>query len=159
MSVTGIPAEALPAARNLMRVQRRFFALDGSTLDLDTLRQNTVFVLLLEGRAEDSQDHRALLMQGLPAGWEIAGRFAEGEAAGLPWLGELSATETQIGADDRFAAVVALTEDKPAFRIAVRLRAVTPGSFELPGAELSDMYRPTIFARQGANRIKVLAPE
>ena len=41
-----------------------------------------MFVLLLEGRAEDGQDHRAMLMQGLPAGWEVAGRFAEGAAAG-----------------------------------------------------------------------------
>jgi uncharacterized protein YfaS (alpha-2-macroglobulin family) len=159
VSVTGVPAEALPAARNLMRVQRRFFNLDGSTLDLDMLKQNTVFVLLLEGRAEDGQDHRGLVLQGLPAGWEVAGRFAEGDAPGMPWLGQLSATEAQIGADDRFAAVVALTADKPAVRVAVRLRAVTPGSFELPGAELSDMYRPSLFARQAANRIKVLAPE
>jgi uncharacterized protein YfaS (alpha-2-macroglobulin family) len=159
LSVSGIPAEAPPAARNLMRVQRRFFNLDGSALDLDALKQNTVFVLLLEGRAEDGQDHRALLMQGLPAGWEIAGRFGAGAAAGMAWLGELSDTETQIAADDRFAAVVGLGQDKPGFRIAVRLRAVTPGSFELPGAELADMYRPAIFARQGANRIAVLGPQ
>ncbi len=159
LSVTGVPAEAPPASRNLMRVQRRFFSLDGGTLDLDNLKQNTVFVLLLEGKAEDGQDHRALVLQGLPAGWEVAGRFAEGDAPGLPWLGELSPTEVQIGADDRFAAVVALTGEKPAFRVAVRLRAVTPGSFEIPGAELSDMYRPSLFARQAANRIKVLAPE
>jgi hypothetical protein len=158
LSVSGVPAEALPASRNLMRVQRRFFNLDGSTLDLDTLKQNTVFVLLLEGRAEDGQAHRALLMQGLPAGWEVAGRFAEGAAAGMPWLGELSDAEAQIAADDRFAVVVGLTQAKPAFRIAVRLRAVTPGSFEIPGAELSDMYRPTIQARQAANRITVLGP-
>jgi len=39
------------------------------------------------------------------------------------------------------------------------LRAVTPGSFEIPGAELSDMYRPTIHARQAANRITILGPE
>ncbi len=45
-------------------------------------------------------------------------------------------------ADDRFQAVIDLTADKPGFRIAVRLRAVTPGNFEIPGAELSDMYRP-----------------
>ena len=159
VSVTGVPAEAAPASRKLMRVQRKFLNLDGSVLDLDKLRQNTVFVLLLEGKAEDGQDHRALLMQGLPAGWEVAGRFAGGAAPGLPWLGDLSEAEVQIGADDRFAAVVALTGGKPAFRVAVRLRAVTPGSFELPGAELSDMYRPAIFARQAVNRIKVLGAE
>jgi uncharacterized protein YfaS (alpha-2-macroglobulin family) len=77
----------------------------------------------------------------------------------MAWLGELSQTEAQPAADDRFAAVLALTPEAPAFRIAVRLRAVTPGSYEIPGAELSDMYRPAIYARQAANRISVLAPE
>jgi uncharacterized protein YfaS (alpha-2-macroglobulin family) len=118
-----------------------------------------VFVLLLEGRAEDGQAHRAQLIQGLPAGWEIAGRFGAGKAAGLPWLGELSETEAQPAADDRFAAVIVMEDNKPGFRDAVRLRAVTPGEYELPGAALSDMYRPAIFARQGSNRVKVLAPE
>ncbi|MFC7543134.1 hypothetical protein ACFQU2_31815 [Siccirubricoccus deserti] len=38
-------------------------------MNLDQLRQNTVFVLLLEGRAETREAHRAILQQGLPAGW------------------------------------------------------------------------------------------
>ncbi len=159
VSITGVPAVPPPAARSQMRVSRRFLALDGSPVDLDHLTQNTVFVLLLEGRAEDAQDHHALVSQGLPAGWEIAGRMAAGPAAGLPWLGELSETEAQPAADDRFAAVVALTGDKPGFRVAVRVRAVTPGDYELPGADLTDMYRPGLFARQNAGRIKVLAVE
>jgi len=149
---------APPAAHDLMRVARRFYNLDGTALDLDHLKQNTIFVLVLEGRAEDAQYHRALVMQGLPAGWEIAARFAGG-ASGLSWLPELSETEAQPAADDRFAAVIQLTPDKPDFRVAVRLRAVTPGEFEIPGAELSDMYRPAVFARQAANRIKVLGVE
>ncbi|MCW3477631.1 alpha-2-macroglobulin family protein [Limobrevibacterium gyesilva] len=159
VSVTGVPAQAPAASRAGMRVSRRFFNLDGSTLDLDKLRQNTVFVMLLEGKAEDGQDHRAMLLQGLPAGWEIAGRMGSGAVAGMKWLGELSETEAQPAADDRFAAVLALTADKADFRVAVRVRAVTPGSYEIPGAELSDMYRPAIYARQAANRISVLAPE
>jgi uncharacterized protein YfaS (alpha-2-macroglobulin family) len=159
VTVRGVPAEAPPASRAGMRVSRRFFALDGSTLDLDQLKQNTVFILLVEGRAEDGQDHQAMLLQGLPAGWEIAGRFDAGKQAGLDWLGELSETQAQPAADDRFAAVLALTGDHPGFRVAVRLRAVTPGDYEIPGAELSDMYRPAVYARQGDNRIKVLAPE
>jgi uncharacterized protein YfaS (alpha-2-macroglobulin family) len=158
-AITGVPAVALPAARNQMRVTRHFHTLDGGTLDLDHLTQNTVFVLVLEGKAEDGQDHRALLVQGLPAGWEIAGRLAGGAVSGLPWLGELSEPDAQPAADDRFAAVLPLTGEKPAFRVAVRLRAVTPGDFELPGAELSDMYVPALFARQNAGRIKVLGTE
>ena len=78
----------------------------------------------------------------------------------MPWLGELTETEAQPAADDRFAAVLALTKDAPGFRVAVRLRAVTPGSFELPGAALSDMYRPGASSPgRTPDRIKVLAPE
>jgi uncharacterized protein YfaS (alpha-2-macroglobulin family) len=152
-------SDAPPATRNQMRVTRQFFALNGDALNLDQLKQNTVFVLLIEGRADDGQSHSAMLLQGLPAGWEIAGRMGAGKTTGMPWLGELSETDSQPAADDRFAATMMLTKDAPVFRVAVRLRAVTPGEFEIPGAELSDMYRPAIFARQASNRIKVLAPE
>ena len=159
VSTTGVPLEAQPAARAGMRVSRKLFTPAGDTLDLDNLRQNTVFVLLVEGRADDGQAHHAQLIQGLPAGWEVVGRMPSGKVPGMAWLGELSETEAQPAADDRFAAVMALTTEAPGFRVAVRLRAVTPGSFEWPGAMLSDMYRPGVFARQNTARIKVQAAE
>jgi alpha-2-macroglobulin len=52
-----------------------------------------------------------------------------------------------------------LTAEKPDFRLAVRVRAVTPGTFELPGAEAADMYRPGVFARQAAGRITIVGSE
>ena len=159
VSTTGVPSEPLAAARQGMRVSRQFLTLTGAPLDLTTLKQNTVFVLLVEGRADDGLEHRALLLQGLPAGFEIAGRLDAGKTAGMPWLGELSEVEAQPAADDRFAATMLLTAESPSFRVAVRLRAVTPGSFELPGAVLSDMYRPAIFARQNTGRLKIVAAE
>jgi len=159
VSVSGVPVRPLPAARNQMTIRRQFLAMDGKPLNLDTLRQNTIFVLLLEGRAEDGQEHLVQMLHGLPAGWEIVGRFGEGDVTGLPWLGKLTATDAQPAADDRFAAVMTLPANQGAFRIAIKLRAVTPGNYELPGAELSDMYRPAFFARQAAGRINVLAAE
>jgi uncharacterized protein YfaS (alpha-2-macroglobulin family) len=159
VSVTGVLTEAPPAARSGMRITRKFLHEDGTPVDLDTLRQNTSFVLLLEGRADDGQEHHALIAQGLPAGWEAVGRFNEGAVPGMAWLDKLSATDAQPAADDRYAAVVPLGPDAPGFRVAVRLRAVTPGAFELPGAEVSDMYRPGVFARQATARIKVLSAE
>ena len=77
----------------------------------------------------------------------------------MGWIGKLSETEAQPAADDRYAAVIALDAEHPDFRVAVRVRAVTPGTFELPGAEVADMYRPTIFARQNTGRITVQASE
>ena len=41
-----------------------------------------------QGQSDDGQDHRAMLLQGLPAGWEIAGRFDAGEVPGMSWLGD-----------------------------------------------------------------------
>ena len=158
VSVSGVPALAPPAAGSAMRLTRRLLNLDGSALDVTRLRQNTVFIMLLEGASEDGQPHRTQLVQGLPAGWEIAGRLAEGAVSGLPWLGTLSPTVASPAADDQFLAVMALTPEQPGFRIAVRLRAVTPGNFELPGADVSDMYRPGVFASGAEGRIDVLPP-
>ena len=159
VSVTGVPAIPLPAARSRHAHHAPVLQPGRQPLDLDHLKQNTVFVLLLEGRAEDGQPHQAMVQHGLPAGWEIAGRFGGGEAPGLSWLGKLSDPQAQPAADDRYAAVVELTPQKPDFRLAVRVRAVTPGIFELPGAEVADMYRPGVFARQAAGRVTVQGAE
>jgi uncharacterized protein YfaS (alpha-2-macroglobulin family) len=155
VATTGIPREAQPAARQGLTIRRHFHALDGSALNLDTLRAGDGFVLILEARADADDRHQLLLQQGLPAGWEITGRFGAGEVAGLPWLGALTAIDSQPALDDRFAAAVTLEGENRMARIAVRLRAVTAGSFELPGAEARDMYRPAFFARQNTGRIAI----
>ena len=94
-------------------MRRNFYAMDGSTVDPDKLPQNSTFVMVIDGAATDGQDHDAVVLAGLPAGWEIAGRFSAGKVAGMEWLGELSDTETQAAADDRYAAVVNLSVISP----------------------------------------------
>ncbi|TPG46936.1 alpha-2-macroglobulin family protein [Roseomonas nepalensis] len=157
VSVTGLPVVAPPAGRAGMRVARRFFNPDGTALNLDALRQNQVFLMQVEARAETGETHRAMIQQGLPAGWEIVGRLPEGAVPGMAFLGELTAAESFPALDDRFAAAAVLTPEAPVARFAVRLRAVTAGRFELPGAEARDMYRPGVFARQNTGRV-VVAP-
>ena len=156
VAISGIPAQAPPAARDGLVVRRNFFRVDGSTLNLDQLRQNDVFVLVLEGRAETRLAHQALVVHGLPAGWEPeAVRLGPGAVPALPWLGELTRPSYAAARDDRLVAQIDLTEGEPAFKLAFLLRAVTPGRFELPGAILSDMYKPRFFARQGTGRITI----
>ena len=156
LSVTGTPAEALPAGRNAMTLRRRFLDAEGMALNLDTLRAGQSFILALEGRAETGQAHLALLSQGLPAGWELVARLGPGVVPGFPGLGELGTADATPALDDRVAAAFTLSPEVRAFSLAVRVRAVTAGRFELPGAELSDMYRPAYFARQATTRITVL---
>ncbi len=158
LTVQGVPVVAPKAARAGMQVKRQFFVLDGTSINPDKLTQNTVFLLVIDGQATDGQDHQAMLIAGLPAGWEIAGRFPGGAVPGMDWLGTLSTPNSQAAADDRYAAALPLSADQPSFRLAVMLRAVTPGNFEYPGMLLADMYRPAIFARQNTVRITVLPP-
>ena len=158
VAVTGVPVAAPPAAHNGLQIRRRFFSLTGAPLEVATLRQNDSFVLLLEARAEDAQDHLLALTQGLPAGWEVAGRFGEGAQDGLDWLGALSHPDIQPAAEDRFVAVGALGKETRELRVAVRLRATAVGNFELPGAEVVDMYRPALLARLAAGRAAIGAP-
>ncbi|MBW4024718.1 MAG: alpha-2-macroglobulin family protein [Proteobacteria bacterium] len=156
--VQGVPLKPLPAARTGMQIKRQFFTLDGTALNPDKLAQNTVFMMVIEGRATDGQDHQAMVIAGLPAGWEIAGHFPGGAVPGMDWLGTLSTPDSQAAADDRYAAALTLGHDQPDFRLAVMVRAVTPGTFEYPGMALADMYRPQIFARQSTVHITVLPP-
>lgn len=155
VSVTGIPTTPQPAERNGFRLTRRFFATDGQPLNLEQLRQNQSFVLLLELRSDTGETHQALIQQGLPAGWEIATRLPAGDISGMPWLGTLTEPDSQPALDDRYAAAVAVSPGQAFARLAVRLRAVTPGNFEFPGGEATDMYRPGTFARQTTTRITV----
>jgi uncharacterized protein YfaS (alpha-2-macroglobulin family) len=157
LSATGIPRNPLAAGREGMRITRRFFNRDGTPTNLDQVRQNDVFFVQIEGRAETGQQHRALVAHLLPAGWEIEPmRLGTGVPEAYPFLGELSEPAGMAARDDRFAAAFDLTADAPAFRTAFLVRAVTAGSFALPGAELFDMYRPRFFARQAEARIAIL---
>jgi alpha-2-macroglobulin len=158
VSVSGIPKAPPPASRHLMHVRRQFYSRDGSTIDPGKLKQNSVFVMVIDGGADDDEAHQAMVMAGLPAGWEVAGRFGGGDVDGMPWLGKLTATQAQMAADDRFAAAINLDPDDENFRVAVMLRAVTPGNYEYPGVSLVDMYRPGIYARQRTVRVDVLPP-
>lgn len=156
LSVSGIPAQPSPAAREGLRIKRNFFTRDGQPLNLDRIRQNDVFVVVLEGEASTKLFHQAAITHPLPAGWEIENPHLG--AAGtddLRWLTDLTPTRTTEARDDRYVAALDLTAEAPTFKLAYLVRAVTPGSYELPGAVVEDMYKPRFFARQAAGRITV----
>jgi uncharacterized protein YfaS (alpha-2-macroglobulin family) len=156
LTVYGVPEKPQAAARNGLRISRKFFARDGSTLNLDTIKQNDVFVIVLEGEAQTNIDHQAMVVHGLPAGWEIENAKLGGDdVKSLAWLGDLTATRAVAARDDRYVAALDLTSDAPSFRLAYLVRAVTPGEYALPGASVEDMYKPRFFARQAVGRITV----
>ena len=147
------------------RLTRREFGLDGKPIDVAHLRQNDRFVVVLSGSSDDDNDHRTVIVDMLPAGWEIEAPVRKHDQA--PFLGALSSTRVEEARDDRFVAAfdlgltlnpgVAEIDDKaPAplgrneFSVAYIVRVVTPGTFTRPEAVVTDMYQPQIMARTDA---------
>lgn len=156
VAVAGVPAEPLPAAREGLQIKRYFFDRRGEALNLDALRPGDVFVILLVGEATTKLTHQALVSHPLPAGWEIeTARLDDAALEGMTWLGSVTPPKAVEARDDRYVAAVDLTPENATFRLAYLVRVVTPGTYELPGATIADMYRPHFFARQAMGQITI----
>ena len=166
LSITGVPAEPLPALASGYTLDRTYFTLDGKTLDPAHLRQNDRLLVVLHGAADDDDNHRTVLVDMLPAGWEIEAPV--NDPAQYGFVGALTRTRVGEARDDRFVAAFDLgsslnpaaehevddsDKSRPApldaneFRAAYIVRVVTPGHFLQPEAEVEDMYRPQKMAR------------
>ncbi len=158
VSSHGVPLVPRPALREGMKIRRNFFWRDGTAVNLDLVKQNDVFVIVLEGEAGTKLFHQALVTQSLAAGWEIENKaLGAGGLEGMGWLGKLSEPLAAELRDDRYVAAINLTETSPQFKLAFMVRAVTPGGYELPGARLEDMYKSRFFARQAVGRVTILS--
>jgi uncharacterized protein YfaS (alpha-2-macroglobulin family) len=172
VSVRGLPVDAPPASASHMSIAKQITNTDGSPADLAHLHQNQRLVIHLFGSTDDRAYHQSMLVDPLPAGFEIERVVApstETEANGLPWLGDITRTRTAEKRDDRFMAAIDLggrpdfdggEMHKPTsgFNIAYVVRVVSPGHFVLPAASIRDMYRPDVQARGAVGAIDVEAP-
>ncbi len=172
VSVRGLPLAAPPAEMNAMTLEKTITDPDGKPVDLAHLRQNMRLVVHLRGRALDVAYHQTMLVDPLPAGFEIervVPRSMPNNANGLPWLGEISPTRTAEKRDDRFLAAIDLNSagfayeanegesqrHSGAFNVAYTVRVVSPGHFVLPAASIRDMYRADTDARGPVGEITV----
>jgi uncharacterized protein YfaS (alpha-2-macroglobulin family) len=169
VTVSGLPAAPPRADASGLRLEKRFFRLDGSAADPASLRQSERVIVRLSGQAQQQRAIQAIVDDALPAGLEIEAVLKPVDAANPPktepgkmaaapgrfaFLGVLSEASVQEKRDDRYLAALTLNGGKP-FAVAYVARAVTPGDFFLPGAAASDMYRPSIHARTAAARMKI----
>jgi uncharacterized protein YfaS (alpha-2-macroglobulin family) len=153
-TASGVPTEAQPAVSHGAEVERQFFTLDGKPADLAKLRQNDIVVAVITGQFNDQANHRAMVIDLLPAGLEIENeRLTNTRRTGdLAWLPELTGGSFGESSyvefrDDRYIAAFDTRPDQQSFAFAYMLRAVTPGQYKAPAVELEDMYKPEIRAR------------
>ena len=160
---TGIPAEPLKAVANGLTIDRTYYDLNGNRVTLENFQTGDRLIVVLTGKSKTELSHRALVVDLLPAGFEIESNAHFAELDEKLKLGPNDLTRTQFRAerDDRFVAAINLGEggygayEDPTFRLSYVVRAVTPGTYELPAPYIEDMYKPEFFARGATSSLVV----
>ncbi len=158
ITVAGQPSIKEPAESQGYQVERNYFYLDGKPADLANVKQNERLVVTLKVTELEAAYARLLLVDQLPAGFEIDNPRLVDSASieSLPWLKSDVSSEFADYKDDRF--VVAFNrpgQQKAVFYAAYIARAVSPGKYILPPASVEDMYRPERFGRTAFGEVTV----
>jgi uncharacterized protein YfaS (alpha-2-macroglobulin family) len=118
VTVTGQSLIAEPAAAKGFKIERSFFGLDGKAVTAKNgqlaLKQNDRLVVVLKVSATDGDKGRVLIVDRLPAGFEVENpRLVDsGSITNLPWLKDVARPEHTEFRDDRFVAALDLRNAK-----------------------------------------------
>jgi len=158
VTVSGNPMAREGALSRGYTVQRSYHRLDGTEVDPSSVRQNERLVTVLKVTEDQARFARLLLVDHLPAGFEIdnPSLVDASSAAGLSWLqGTVQPAHVDYR-DDRFVAAFDRDSNQSAFiTVAYMVRAVAPGRYVHPPATVEDMYRPERFGRTGFGTVEV----
>jgi uncharacterized protein YfaS (alpha-2-macroglobulin family) len=163
LQTSGPTREAPPAMQAGYTIDKRVFTLTGSLADMNNLRQGDRVVIVVSGQPEGARNYPTVLVDMLPAGLEIESLLGPADGSGsqeygytrsgpFSWIGEITYTDVSEARDDRYVASANL---RRSFRYAYIARAVTPGRYTMPGAQVEDMYRPGVMARTSAGTIRI----
>lgn len=158
-TVIGTPLEPLPATSEGLTIERTYFTLDGAAVDPAAVTQNERLLVRLTFAKEVDDPMRVMLTDMLPAGFEIENPrlVGAGDMPSLPSAFQGQAPEHTEFRDDRFAAAWTLGQGGAGSQNSVTymVRAVSPGTFTLPPAEVSDMYQPRFVARTQTGTVAI----
>ncbi len=166
ITMSGVPVEPQSAEANGFTLKRAYYRPDGTPITLEGIKQNDLIVVLLEGNTSSNYAQQVMVADMLPAGFELENtRLAgnSGSLGNLGWLGDnLTSADNLEFRADRFLAAINMGEyyyNRQDFRIAYIMRAVTPGTFAVPGSYVEDMYTPSRFARTAASMVTISAAQ
>ena len=147
-----------PASEGLT-IDKQLFDRAGGAIDASALVRGDQLVIALTISAQAAALAPLVVADLLPAGFEIEAVLTPTDAGArgrFGWLGELAAPRITEARDDRFVAALDVRGGQR-YRLAYLVRAVTPGTFALPAAQVEHMYRPEAFARSAPGEL-VIAP-
>ncbi len=160
VTVTGAPVTPEPAAEKGFKIERQTYTLDGDPFDTKEVKQNTRMVVVLRVTEGQPQFGRVIVADYLPAGFEIDNPrlVSSGDTGTLSWITDAVAPVDTAFRDDRFtAAFDRKKDDQPVFTVAYVVRAVAPGKYVRPQANIEDMYRPDRYGRTATENVEVTA--
>lgn len=156
LTTFGVPDVAPDAGGYGYRIERSYYTMEGEPVQSLTPKVGERFVVVLRVTPFERGEARLMIDDPLPAGFEIdnPNLLRSGDITALDWLDPQEAEHAEFRSD-RFLAAVDWRSDK-AFQLAYLVRAVSPGEFHHPAAQVEDMYRPHYRAQTGAGRLTVL---
>jgi uncharacterized protein YfaS (alpha-2-macroglobulin family) len=160
VTVSGAPLTPEPAASNGFTIERQTYTLDGDAVDAAHVKQNTRLVVVLKVTEAQPQFGRVMVADYLPAGFEIDNPHlvSSGDTGTLSWITDAVDPVDSEFRDDRFTAAFERKRgDAAVFTVAYVVRAVSPGTYVLPQAQVEDMYRPDRFGRSASGNVEVTA--
>ena len=156
VTVHGTPLASPAGESHGMSVSKSFFSFAGGAGNPDAMTQGDRLIVRISGSNPESRAVPLVIDDALPAGYEIEMVLGPDDAQNGPFkfLGDLTTASVQESRDDRYVASLNLAGGK-SFALAYVARAVTPGDFYLPGADVHDMYKPAVFARTAGRRTHI----
>jgi uncharacterized protein YfaS (alpha-2-macroglobulin family) len=159
ITVTGNPIGPEPAEMRGYEIERSYYRLDGSEADPSRVTQGDRLVAVLRVTEPASTFARLLVVDRLPAGFEIDNpNLVDGTMlAALPWLTREAEVAHVEYRDDRLvAAFERRPGQSPFITLAYVVRAVAPGTYIHPAALAEDMYRPERYGRTAFGQVEVI---
>jgi uncharacterized protein YfaS (alpha-2-macroglobulin family) len=158
LTISGAPAAGESRDQSGYEAQRAFYDTTGKPIDPIALKLNDLVVVVLSGRYSGSGEGRPVIIDQLPAGWDMEAASIVDPAARYPWLKDLSGTASAELRDGAYIAAPVLSGERHEFKIAYVVRAAVRGQFAMPGTIVEDMVQPGLSTRIAGGRTKIEAP-
>lgn len=148
VSARGETPNHQPQPGKVLQISREYYQLDGSPARLDVDSGTLLLVHLTVSAEESVQD--ALVVDMLPAGFELENQNLGNSSVLLDEIERFrelgkkmqdADIAMQSWMDDRYVAAVSVESYRPTHLLYL-VRAVTPGEYRLPPAQVESMYRP-----------------
>ncbi|GGG01081.1 membrane protein [Rhizobium wenxiniae] len=159
ITTVAAPSTPLPAGGDGFEITRTYYTMAGEEVSVSEAKQNERYVVVLNVTETNDWPSRIIVTDLLPAGFEIDNPSIVNSAnlSNFDWIEEVQAAHTEFRNDRFVAAFDRVQGDNRQITLAYVVRAVTPGVYDHPAAQVDDMYRPQFSARTAMGKMEVLA--